>query len=81
MAQAPVRSFTVLAVAAIAAAISALWPTVDLDDRMLPSDRAAASGAVERRADYGRGQPCVVVAPQAQAHEPEASAAEASSCL
>jgi hypothetical protein len=63
-----------------------MHPKVNLDDGALPSDiaaleAAASKGAVERRAGYGQLQPCVDAAPRAQAHEPEASTAEATSCF
>ena len=83
MAKAPIRSFTVVAVAVVAAAAAAMHPSADLDDHALPGDTAALNGAVEgRRAEHRRPLPCVVeTAARLQAHDAEASAVDISGCL
>ncbi|ABM96820.1 hypothetical protein Mpe_B0039 (plasmid) [Methylibium petroleiphilum PM1] len=79
MAKAPVRSFTVLAVAAVAAVASAMHPAADTDDRVQPQETAASSQHLGHWADYGRPNLCAEAAPQASA--PAASAADPSICL
>ena len=80
MAKAPVRSFTVLAVAAVAAVASAMHPAADTDDRVQPQETAASSQHLGQWADYGRlNHPCVEATPQASASA--ASAADPSNCL
>jgi hypothetical protein len=79
MAQAPVRSFTVLAVAAVAAVASAMNPTADTEDSVPPHETAVSSQHLGRWSDYGQLHPCVEATPQASASA--ASAADPSSCL
>lgn len=79
MAKAPVRSFTVLAVAAVAAVASAMNPAADTEDRVPPHEPAVSSQHLGRWADCGQLHPCVEAAPQASASA--ASAADPSSCL
>lgn len=81
MAKAPIRSFTVLAVAAVAAAASAMHPTTELDDGALATAAATFPAAPERRAGHGQWHLCGDVAPHAQAQGTEASAPDVSSCL
>jgi len=82
MAKAPIRSFTVVAVAVVAAAAAAMHPSADRDDHALPGDTAALNGAVEgRRAEHRRPLPCVETAARLQAHDAEASAVDISGCL
>jgi hypothetical protein len=79
MAKAPVRSFTVLVVAAVAAVASAMHPAADTEDRVPPQETAASSQHLGRWADYGRLHPCVEATPEASASA--ASAADPLSCL
>ena len=79
MAQAPVRSFTVLAVAAVAAVASAMNPAADTEDSVPPHETAASSQRLGRWDEHGRLHPCVEATPQAS--ESAASAVDPSSCL
>lgn len=79
MAQAPVRSFTVLAVAAVAAVASAMHPVGDTGERVPPQETAASSQHLGHWVDYERLHPCVEATLQTSASA--ASAADPASCL
>lgn len=81
MAKAPVRSFTVLVVAAAAAASSAVWSGAGLEDGTLQAGSLEATRTLERRAHDVRWRSCVDAVPPVPSSGAEAPASDDSSCL